>query len=105
MTTWKIANMDRHITDGIVYTVYWTASLQSEDYSASSYGSIGLQAPEDNVIPYEELTEEIVVGWLKNVLNAEEIESGLQAQIDLQKQPVSVSGLPWNEISVGAGTT
>lgn len=117
MTTWKIVNMERHIADGIVYTVHWTASLQSEGissatssagvgttavstapivYSASSYGSIGLEAPKDNVIPYENLTEEIVVGWLKNVLNTEEIESALQAQIDLQKQPVSASGLPWS---------
>ena len=96
MTTWKIVNMDRHLSDGIVFTAHWTATLQDGEYSASSYGSVGFQAPEDDITEYEDLTEEIVVQWVKDALDAESIESSLEAQIERQKDPVDVSGLPWS---------
>ncbi len=96
MINWKIANMERHLEDGIVYTIHWTASLQDEGLTASSYGSVGLQAPEEDIIPYENLTEEIVVEWIKAALEVESIETALEAQIQLQKEPVSASGIPWS---------
>jgi hypothetical protein len=108
MTTWKIINMERHIENGIVYIVHWIASLQEDrefnqesiilkdkKYYASSYGSIGLQAPEENIIAYENLTEEIVIEWIKTVLDTEFIETSLLAQIELQKNPPTATGLPW----------
>jgi hypothetical protein len=96
MINWKIANMERHLEGDIVYTVHWTASLQDEELNASSYGSVGLQAPEEDIIPFEDLTEEIVVEWIKRALDAESIETALEAQIQLQKEPVSASGIPWS---------
>jgi len=96
MINWKIANMERHLEDGIVYTIHWTASLQDEGLTASSYGSVGLQAPEEDIIPYENLTEEIVVEWIKAALEVESIETALEAQIQLQREPVSASGIPWS---------
>jgi hypothetical protein len=96
MINWKIANMERHLEGDIVYTVHWTASLQDEEFNASSYGSVGLQAPEEDIIPFKDLTEEIVVEWIKRALDAESIETALKAQIQLQKEPVSASGIPWS---------
>jgi len=96
MTTWKIVNMDRHLSDGIVFTAHWTATLQNGEYSASSYGSVGFQTPEDDIIEYEDLTEEIVVQWVKDALDVESIESSLEVQIEKQKDPVDASGLPWS---------
>lgn len=96
MINWKIANMERHLEGDIVYTVHWTVSLQDEELNASSYGSVGLQAPEEDIIPFENLTEEIVVEWIKGALDAESIETALKAQIQLQKEPVSASGIPWS---------
>ena len=42
------------------------------------------------------LTEEIVVEWIKAALEVESIETALEAQIQLQKEPVSASGIPWS---------
>jgi hypothetical protein len=49
--TWAIANLERHTADGIVFTVHWTLSANDGTYSSGAYGSVGLEAPEGNVIP------------------------------------------------------
>ena len=49
--TWAIAQLERNTADGIVFTVHWTLSANDGTYASSAYGSIGLEQPEDNVIP------------------------------------------------------
>ena len=97
--TWNIANLERETSDGYVYTAHYTVNAVSEDgvYSAGAYGSLGLERS-DTLIPFADLTEEIVVGWVKEKLTAEkvtEIEAALQAQLDEQRQPTKAGGLPW----------
>ena len=98
-TTWSIAQLERHTADGIVYTAHYTVDANDGTYSAGAYGSIGLEAPEGDVIPYADLTPEIVIGWVKERLGGddkvEEIEAALQAQLDEQHAPSRASGVPW----------
>jgi hypothetical protein len=54
-TTWGVAQMERHTADGIVITVHYTVDANDGTYSAGAYGSVGLEAPEGNVIPYSPL--------------------------------------------------
>jgi hypothetical protein len=68
-TIWNIAQMERHTADGIVFTVHYTVAAADGTYSSSAYGSIGLEAPEDNIIPYADLTPEIVIGWVQDKLH------------------------------------
>jgi hypothetical protein len=63
MTTWTIVNMERDAQTGFVSTVHWTCSDVDGDYSGSTYGSLGLQG--ELTIPYEDLTEATVIGWVK----------------------------------------
>lgn len=97
--TWNIANMERQLADGVVYTVHYTIDAFDGTYRAGAYGSIGLEAPEeDALIPYADLTKELVVEWVKEKLTEEkvaEVEAALQAQIDQQREPVTGTGLPW----------
>jgi hypothetical protein len=100
--TWAIASLERHTSDGIVYTAHWTlsASANADGASASAYGSIGLEAPAegDPIIPYEDLTEKIVVGWVKDKLGEEQVtftEEALAAQIAEQLAPSKATGTPW----------
>ena len=97
--TWGVAQMERQTADGIVFTVHYTVAASDGTYSSSAYGSIGLEQPEGNVIPYADLTPEIVIGWVQEKLGGEEkveeIEAALQAQIDEQHAPSKASGLPW----------
>ena len=98
MTTtfsWAIAQLERNTADGIVFTVHWTLSANDGTYSSSAYGSIGLEQPEDNVIPYADLTPELVIGWVQDKLDVPAIEAALQAQLDEQVAPTKAAGVPW----------
>ena len=56
----KIAQLERHLPDGVVMTAHWNASKTDGDYTASAYGSIGLPAkdPSDpTFVAYEDITE------------------------------------------------
>ena len=94
-TTWGVAQMERHTADGIVFTVHYTVGANDGTYSSSAYGSIGLEQPEGDVIPYADLTPELVIGWVQEKLNVAEIEAALQAQIDEQRSPSKAAGVPW----------
>ena len=94
-TTWGVAQMERHTADGIVFTVHYTVAASDGTYSSSAYGSIGLEQPEGDVVPYADLTPELVIGWVQDKLNVEEIEAALQAQIDQQRTPTTAQGVPW----------
>ena len=96
--TWKIAQLDRETADGYVFTAHYTVEASDKTYKAGAYGSIGFEKPE-TLVAYADLTEEIVVGWVKEKLTAEkvtEVEAALQAQLDEQKTPTKASGTPWS---------
>ena len=99
-TTWGVAQMERHTADGIVFTVHYTVAANDGTYSSSAYGSIGLEQPEGDVIPYADLTPEIVIGWVQEKLGGaekvDEIQAALQAQIDQQRTPTTAQGMPWS---------
>ena len=95
--TWAIANLERETADGFVFTCHYTVNANDGTYSAGAYGSLGFERP-DNLIPFADLTEEIVIGWVKEQFGAEkvaEIEAALQSQIDEQRNPTKAAGVPW----------
>ena len=97
--SWSIANLERHTADGVVFTVHYTVNAEDGTYSAGAYGSLGLEAPEpDSMIPFDDLTKEIVVGWVKNKFGDEkvaEIEQQLDAEIAEKLNPTHSAGVPW----------
>lgn len=96
--TWKISQLERETSDGYVFTAHYTVDGNDGTYNAGAYGSIGLERPEGEMIPFDSLTEEIVVGWVKNKLTAEkvsEVEAALQAQLDEKHAPSKAAGVPW----------
>ena len=97
--SWNIANLERHTADGVVFTVHYTVNAEDGTYSTGAYGSLGLEAPEpDTMTHFDNLTEEIVVGWVKGKLGDEkvaEIETALQAQLDEKHAPTKAAGVPW----------
>jgi hypothetical protein len=90
----KVNQLDRNTDGDIVTTVHWTASKQDGEFTASSYGTVGLEQG-DTVIPFASLTEEVVKTWLAEKLDLEAMEASLDAQIEAQKNPVTATGLPW----------
>jgi hypothetical protein len=93
--TWKIAQLERETSDGYVFTAHYTVDANDGTYSAGAYGSLGLERPEGEMVPFADLTPEIVIGWVKDKLEVETIEAALQAQIDQQRTPTTAQGVPW----------
>jgi len=93
-TTWKIAQLDRQTSDGLVTTAHYTVNAVDGNYSAGSYGTVGFERG-DSFIPYDSLTEAQVIAWVKDKLDVEAIEANLAAQIALKKAPITATGVPW----------
>lgn len=99
--TWNVAQMQRLTADGAVLTVHYTVdAFDGTSYRAGAYGSVALEQPDpDTMIPYADLTPEVVIGWVKEKLGGDEkvaeIEAALQKQLDEQRQPTMADGLPW----------
>ena len=95
--TWKIAQLERETADGYVFTVHYNVDANDGTYSAGAYGSVGLERPE-TLVPFADLTEETVVGWVKAAIggddNVAEIEAAFQAQLDEQAAPTKATGTP-----------
>ena len=96
--TWAIANLERETADGFVFTAHYTISANDGTYSSSAYGSVGFERP-DNLIPFDDLTEDQVIGWVKEALGGDEkvteIQAALQQQLDEKHAPSKASGTPW----------
>jgi hypothetical protein len=92
---WNVVQMDRKTSDGFVVTVHYNVSAVDGEFTASTYGTVGYTQEEGNFTPYNSLTKEQVVGWVKDSLGEETVQAGLAAQIDAQRNPVQESGLPW----------
>ena len=93
-TTYTINQLDRLTSTGYVTTVHYNITKVDGDFSASTYGTIGFEAGEP-ATPFESLTKEQVIAWVKDKLGEEAVEASLAAQIEAQRNPVKASGLPW----------
>ncbi len=92
--TWNVVQMDRKSVDGFVTTVHYNVSAVDGEFTASTYGTVGY-TEEGAFTPYSQLTEAVVVGWVKDSLGQATVEASLTAQIEAEKNPVQESGLPW----------
>jgi hypothetical protein len=92
--TWNVVQMDRKSADGFVTTVHYNVSAVDGEFTASTYGTVGY-TEEGAFTPYSQLTEAVVIGWVKDSLGQDTVEEALAAQIEAQQNPVSESGLPW----------
>ena len=112
MTTfnWTIAILEYDLQpsdmDGAVIVAHWRVNAEETTgegddavtYTASSYGTCGFnpdpEAP--GYVPYADLTETEVLGWCwSDGVDKDATEASLQANIDLQINPVTASGVPW----------
>lgn len=95
ITTWTITQCDSLTSDGFITTAHWTASAVDGDYSASIYATCSW-APGTPSISYAQVTQQEVLDWCwSSGVDKAATEAALAAQIELQKNPVTTTGLPW----------
>ncbi|CAB4130665.1 hypothetical protein UFOVP123_23 [uncultured Caudovirales phage] len=103
--TWVIEWMQCKPTEGsltdVVVTAGWRCNgaetANSVDYSATSYGTASFPMPEGSFTPYEQLTQDQVLGWCwASGVDQTATEASVQAAIDNQINPPIVQPpLPW----------
>ena len=82
----------------VVITVHWSCTGVNGDYSTNVYGTCGVPYSGGNFTPYEDLTQDEVLGWVwSNGVDKDEIEANVERQIqDLINPPVITPPLPWS---------
>ncbi len=99
--TWTIQNLTRDLSNGFVINVAWACTAQQDSASAFHGGTTAYvnNPDEPNFIPYDDLTEAIVLGWVWEALGEQkaEIEASLTAKVEKQLHPTTANGLPWSQ--------
>ena len=97
MTTfnWQVVQTNYNTVDKFITTVHYVVSAVDGDFTASTYGTISYTQESDKFVPYDQLTEAMVVGWVQTALGKETVEASLEGQIEAQKHPVQEAGVPW----------
>ena len=94
--------------DKVISVIHYRAQKQYEEdvvhFTADTYGALSVEAPhEASFTPYDDVTKEMVEGWLEASLDCEAIEANLDAQIqNFLNPPVVAYALPWNNNSENA---
>lgn len=100
---WTIKNMKRTIDDGLVIEVVFEIIAKDQQLIASKLDKVTLvgDPSSPDFIPSEDLTEEIVIGWVKSVVDVVALEGEVQASLDnkiARKNAMTTkSGLPWQK--------
>jgi hypothetical protein len=109
--TWSVTNMQRTDADGAVFLIYWSmvaASDGTPSYTASEGGKLRTtpDASAPDFIPYADLTEADVLGWVYNsLITGDETAAEAKARVEadrtakVQKQidaaTTTATGMPW----------
>jgi hypothetical protein len=99
--TWSVTAMDCRPAEGdladVVYNVHWTCAGVDGEFNGSVYSTCVVPGPGDPFTPYADLTQDQVLGWIwANGVDKASAESAVEAQIEGQKHPTSVTPpLPW----------
>ena len=95
-TTWTITQCDRLTSDDFITTAHWTCTAVDGEYSASAYSTCSW-ADGTPSVPYADVTEAEVLDWCwTSGVDKDATEASLAANIELQKNPVTATGTPWN---------
>ena len=102
---WSISSMDCYVQQDnlsdVVYSVHWqctdTQTIDGKEYSGRVYSTCSLPAPEGSFTPFQDLTQQQVLGWIwTNGVDQAATEAAVEAQIQAQAHPVVVSlSPPW----------
>ena len=104
---WTVVQLERNSSDDGVIVAHWRASDSEEvgtgddavSHYGSSYGTCSFtpDADSDDFVAFEDITEEMAVGWVKDCpqITVADIEASIANQIAESKAPSVVAEVPW----------
>ena len=98
--TWQVNTLQRELADGYVNKVIFRCNGEDGTYKFRETGEVNLEKP-STLIPYADLTETQIIGWVKAKLDADNagtvanIEAAVENGINEQKTPTTGTGKPW----------
>jgi len=100
---WTVSTMERTLADGalsdVVTTLHWQCTDSDGEHHGRCYGTVGLEAPDaDSFTAYSDISEADAIAWAKAAIGEEQVEAyeaSVASQIELSKNPVSSTGVPW----------
>lgn len=99
--TWKIYDLKRNLSDGVVTTVTYACESNHDNTSTRKIGEFDVTGdPSDaDFIAYDDLTEADVLSWVDANVNKSSIEtensSSISARITARAARTSGRGTPW----------
>lgn len=110
---WKVTGLKTVNVEGadnFVYQTFWSCTGTDEDGVSGMFsGATPFPVqPGDNFIPFDQLTEEIVLGWIMAVVDEqyqEHIDRQIMRQIFEKKTPPQTPDLPWGGGNIVAPPT
>lgn len=100
---WKIYNLKRTISDGIVFEVIYGCESSHENFLTRKIETLFLSGSidGDNFITYENLTETDILGWVDSNVDKSSIETANSSSIAediLAKAAITeIDGVPWED--------
>ena len=97
--SWSIADLIRNSNTGRVDTVFLKCTGTSADGQFSADYIFETDLEGEIVTPFEDLTEDQVVQWARDVLGEAEESVTLNIDMNIENQQqlgVSVNGFPWS---------
>lgn len=106
---WKIYDLERQSSDGVIFKVFYQCSSTygpteefpyHENILTRKYAFIPAKSINDpDFIPYEQLTQDDIFGWITGSIDQAGIELANSASIAIRVQeklyPTTGSGTPW----------
>lgn len=87
--TWKIHSLTKRTinnVDNVVFTIVWEKfGIDEDGYSGSVKTAENFNIEDidtETFVPYEQLTEEILIDWIKNNINEEGINKSIELEIE-----------------------
>ena len=106
--TWKVTGlktMSVSGTEGVVFQTYWTKTGKDENENEGVFSGATpfkeVDVLSENFVTFEQLTEEMVLGWIQNVVVGEyekHVNDQIQKQINQKIMNMTEAELPWAAI-------
>ena len=99
--TWKIYDLKRTIADGVVTKVTYACESNEAGSGTRKIGELTVvgSADDEDFVPYQDLTEAIVLGWVTGSVNTVSIETAnsasIAASIVARAAVTERNGTPW----------